>query len=235
MITEGYISGIGTLIDLFFSLIIAIRLYKPAKEDDFRYDSFRGSFFWTFVFFSLFFAFMSMNLFVDDVKFVGLWGYTFGHIFLYLVFAVNIFVPFSVISESKIFPKTYAILTLISGAVVTYLNWIAYETEETLPVFDNGATIWNPPLVVRIYIPIMSMLTWMVFGFLFFMYHAFNTKETWLRKRSLLIGIGFLIVSIGGPLHDQPFAGFMILIADVVTSFGIFILSLGIFTRKPSE
>lgn len=235
MVTAGYISGIGTLIDMFFSLIIAIRLYKPAKDDSFSPTSFRGSFFWSFVFFTLFFAFMSLNLVSEDPLFIGIWGYTFGHIFLYLVYAINVFAPFSVITENKKVPSFFSAILLVAGGVVTYINWIAYESGETLPTFENGVTIWNPPVIVAAYVAGASVFVWVVLSFSVFMYHAAKTEYGWLKRRSRLIGLGFLTVTIGGPLHDISLPGFYILIADIVTSMGFVIISRGIFTSPPRE
>ena len=235
MVTAGYISGIGTLIDLFFSFIFAIRLYKPAKEDGFSPFSFRGSFFWSYVFFSLFFLFMSLNLVSDDPLFIGLWGYTFGHIFLYIVYAVNVYAPFSVITEDKKIPSVFSGLLLVAGAIITYINWTAYASGSTLPTFENGVTIWNPPPIVAAYVAGSSIFVWVILSFSVFIYHSIKTEYGWLKRRSRLIGLGFLTVTIGGPLHDVSLPGFYILIADIVTSMGFVIMSLGIFTSPPKE
>ncbi|RMG28185.1 MAG: hypothetical protein D6732_19240 [Methanobacteriota archaeon] len=223
------------MIDFIFSIIFAVRLFRPAREDGFSPTSFRGSFFWSFVFFSLFFMFMSLNLVSEDALFIGLWGYTFGHIFLYIVYSVNVFAPFSVITDDKRVPTIISVILLILGGVVTYINWVAYASGETLPTFSNGVTIWNPPIIVAAYVAGASIFVWVILSFSVFMYHAWKTEYDWLRRRSRLIGLGFLTVTVGGPLHDLPLEGFYILIADIVTSLGFVIMAMGIFTSPPRE
>jgi hypothetical protein len=223
---RAVISGIGYLIDFIALMFIVIRLYRPTKESkNFSPTSFRGSLFWMYISFALFLLLMSFVLISDDKQWIGLYGYTLGHVFLYISLAIYVFAPFSIIAaEKKWIPKLFSLLLLSSGAVITYINWTAYASGDYVPeVGENQVIIWNPPDIVFFYIIASVMLVWGVFGAGLFFYHAFQTKNASLTRRSRLLGLGFLILVFSGPPHDViGIPSFVVLIADIAVALGIF-------------
>jgi hypothetical protein len=200
--------------------------------------SFRGALFWMFTNLAIFQFFMSYVLISEDVRTVGIWGYALGHVFLYLAFAVYIFAPFKIIApDQKIIPAIIATITVIAGAVVSYINFDVYMNTDDpakLPEFVNNVVVWNPPQAVFMLIALGTVLLWILFGTVIFWYHASQTKDRFLRRRSFLIGLGLLITAIGGPLHDGPLEGATILIADVITSLGFVVIAFGVLLRAKS-
>ncbi|MDH5403022.1 MAG: hypothetical protein OEY49_11070, partial [Candidatus Heimdallarchaeota archaeon] len=220
------ISGIGTIIDTLALLFIVIKLYKPTKQSGFNPTNFRGSLFWMFVNFGIFTLFMSFVLITDDPTQAGLIGYVIGHIFLYIGIALYIFAPFSIIRpDDKKLPGILSIILLISGIVISYINWMAYSSGEYTPkVSDNNVMLWNPPPIVFFYIVGSIMFAWGIFGTGLFWYHAKNTTNKVLKKRSFLIGLGFLIFVLSGPPHDAPDPNpIVILIVDALVAIGTLI------------
>lgn len=229
-------SGIGSLINMSTSLLIAIRLFKPAMEEArLSITSFRGALFWMFTNLAIFQFFMAYVIISDDLRQVGIWGYALGHVFLYLSLAVYIFAPFKIIAPNrKLIPAIIASITVVAGAVVSYINFDVYiNTNDVsqLPEYVNDVVVWNPPEIVFIFIAGGTLTLWILFGTVIFWYHARQTKNPFLRRRSFLIGLGLLVTAIGGPLHDGPLEGASILIADVITSLGFVIIAFGVLLR----
>ena len=222
---RAIISGTGFLIDFLAVLFIIIRLYKPTKESTgFNPTTFRGALFWMYVFFAGFLFCLSSLLITDDPQFAGLYGYTLGHAFLYIGVAIYFFAPFSILtSESKVLPSVFALLTLVSGAIITYINWGAYASGDYVPVVgSNQVMVWNPPDLVFFYIIAVLMLAWGVLGAGLFLLHAFRTKNKSVRRRSFYLGIGFLILVFSGPPHDiLGIPSIVILITDIAGAIGI--------------
>ena len=229
------VSGIGTLTDAIVAAIIAWRLREPAKSENYKITSFRGSFFWFFAIFVPFVIFMSGPLFIEDPVISG-YGYTIGHIFLYLSTAAYIFAPFDVIApERKKLPKIIAIFIVITMIPVTIINWMAYANGTSVPVYDNNVALWNPPDLVSIYIPLVVGITYIIFGFGLFFYHSIKTQDEYLRKRSRLLAIGFLILGISGPIHDQKWgaiAPIIIGFADLLVALAFIIIARAVLLKK---
>jgi len=177
-----------------------------------------------------FFLFMSTNLITEDVQLAG-YGYVIGHFFLYIGLAVYVYAPFQmIIPDKKRIPNILAFIMGVGGIIITYINWMAYASKEYLPKYDNGVTIWQPPQTVFIFIAISTIILWVVLGTFIFWYHALQTNNKSLRKRSFRIGLGLLILAIGGPLHDTPLPGATILLADAVVAIGLIIIAWGLLT-----
>ncbi|MDH5402098.1 MAG: hypothetical protein OEZ01_08625 [Candidatus Heimdallarchaeota archaeon] len=218
------LSAFGSILWTVSILFILVKLYKPTKESGFSYKLFRGSLFWSYLNFGLFTAFLSVVLFTDDVVLAGLIGYVIGHVFLYISLAFFIFAPFSIFKpDDQKIPKLLSIIILISGTIISYINWIAYTSGDNTPeVANNGIMIWNPPNLVFFYIIILTISTWGIMGIGLFWYHAMNTDNKVLKKRSFLMGLGFLMLILSGPVHDvENISQTIIILVDIMAALAI--------------
>lgn len=220
-------SGIGFLIMLIPLIIIIVKLYRPTKEQGLNPTTFRGSLFWMFVNFALFLLLICVVLITDDAKVAALIGYTIGHVFFYFALAIYYYAPFSILKpDNKRLPTFFASIMLLSSLYIDYITWTAYNSGDYVAeVGSNGVMVWNPPQLVFFYIVISIIIAWGVFGTGIFYYHARSTTDRFLKKRSLLLGTGFLAIIISGPPHDiEGIPSGALFIFDVIAAIGIYLM-----------
>lgn len=189
-----------------------------------------------FLHMAVFFAFMSAPyawLYFNAAEFPVMmaWGYTVGHIFLYTAFSY-VAAMFCVIVPR--FASKEKLVWFMSGVVFNIIITILTALTMvwgTQPVYDyeRHITQFNAAPIVGISIGIFALITMMPIAILF-MKQAFRSHGGQ-RLKPLLLGLGFISMTISGPLHDTAQNWQTFLIADICTIISILLLGIGIVYR----
>ncbi len=222
------ITGISTLLMAIMSGVVGIRLIMN-KERTENITNF-AFFFLLFALFMFFMFIPKVFLFFphgeDHTLFNELmhWGYVIGHAFLYISLAVFIRIPLSF--TYKKWKNIGSIFFLFLGTVTTIIN-IIYPNQTS---FDHstGVTILGVNSLVGGLVGVNVLLAWVPAG-IYFLYHAYKKTNPIVRRKSLLLGLGLIITTIGGPLHDISYEPLILFIADIVVLLGIAVLASGVF------
>jgi hypothetical protein len=226
------LSALNWLLIGFITAWVAFRLFSLNKK-----DSQISAFNLFFLFFSLFISIMAFAhfplFFQHDVNNHKLFsqtmhlGYAIGHIFLYLSLAVFVRLPLNWASPR--FKNIGSAFFLLLGGVTTVLNFLM----PSLPEFSHsaGVTLLNVNPLVGKLVALNVVLAWVPSG-IYFIVKGASSQEKIIRRRALLLGIGLLVATIGGPLHDISQQAMMFFIADVVVLAGIVILASGVMYKE---
>jgi glucose-6-phosphate-specific signal transduction histidine kinase len=165
-------------------------------------------------------------LFSKSSFIIGL-GFVIGHMFLYTAYAylvrIWLLITRPSFDSSNIF-RLYVVL----GLAITILNVYYFN----YPVInEHGIVLWNTQLPVAIAIAIMSMSSLLPAAITFIRESFKQPKQ---RKRFLLIGLSFLAIIIGGPLHDVANTVIIYLIADIITISGFLLMFWGVVSDVKS-
>lgn len=189
-----------------------------------------------FLYMAFFFVFMCVPhlwLYFDPYNFPAAmaWGYTVGHIFMYIAFTYTarmfcVIMP-RLASKEKLISIIGAIiinaaLTIITGATMIYGTQPTYD-------YQRHITQFNAAPIVGVSIAIFAILTLMPLAILFIV-RAFKNHGSQ-RLRPLLLGSGFIGMTIAGPLHDTAQNWQTFLIADIFTVASILLIGVGIVYR----
>lgn len=151
--------------------------------------------------------------------------YIFGHIFLYISLIYFIQVPFS-LSWPKL--KKYAVwFNTLFTIAITFTN-IIYWNE---PSVENGLLQFHVTGPVGPMIGVMVALNLIIFGTIYFGRLAYKSKGADRWKFSLL-SIAFLIITVGGPLHDNATSLTQYIIADALILISLIVLFAGIYVKQ---
>lgn len=233
------LTGISHLLDGLVFIWIALKLNKAMREDgakDLSQKYFMGFFASTGIFQVLmglphFLLYKSSELFPQAMA----WAYIDGHIFLYLALALTISVPLQLYFPSQQKLKTLIFsFFLIFGTVITFLNILNPNT----PVFDanSGITFLNASPLIGKLIPIIAILSWVPAGVIFIYKGIKARHDRLVFVRSMLLGVGLLMLVVFGPLHDIATTASQYLVADIFTMVGFLTMASGVFyQQKPVE
>lgn len=183
----------------------------------------------------IFFAFMTLPttwLYTDPSQFplYMAWGYVLGHVALY-VGLINIARMICTItpklaSKERFVPvvgvvvlaavSIYTAITMVWGNRPTY-NYEKHLTEYTVDPIIGAA------------IGLMAVTT-LLPACILFLRNAFKSQGP-RRTRSLLIGSGFGILFVAGPLHDIARNWQTYMIADLLVSVGIVVMGVGVIYK----
>jgi len=218
------ITGIGHLIDF----LVLIYFYSRIRKTNIA----NNKFYYYFERFTLsmatFFLIMAIPnlLFPNDSYILGL-GYIIGHIFLYVSYAflirVSLFILKPAYNSLLIF---FAYLVL--AAAITTLNVILFNYPVVL---DNGITAFNAAAPIGIAITLISLVTLLPSSVLFIREAIRQPQQ---RRRFALIGISFLLIIIGGPMHDTATTASMYIVADAITTLGFLTMFFGVIFGSKS-
>jgi hypothetical protein len=150
----------------------------------------------------------------------------FAHIFTALGNSFYVRIPFRVWFPEKI--STGFWLSLITGLIVVVIGF----AQPIFPTVEAGISNYNIGPLFRAATSIYALVFIFGFGVVFFLYQSFKAKTRFVRIRSMIFGIGFLIGIIGGPLHDFATTTAVYLLADILLILSQAIILLGIFTKK---
>lgn len=228
---EGHfpVSAANWLLIGLITLWIALRLFFSGKKD-FQLRVF-GLFFFLFSLFILMMAVAHLPLFLfhenhELFEQTMHLGYAIGHIFLYLSFAVFIQLPLQWIAPH--FKNLGSAFFLLLGGVTTTLNFLL----PSLPEFSHatGVTLLNVSPLVGKLVALNVVLAWVPAG-IYFIVKGARSHEKNVRWRAMLLGIGLIVATIGGPLHDISQQAMMFLVADIVVLAGIVIVASGVMYK----
>lgn len=154
-------------------------------------------------------------------------GYTIGHIFLYIAYyylwkLLASIVPAIHDKRQFILPIWVMVnvaVTALTGYFSIYQQNLTYD-----PI--NRITDLNASPLVGAAIGIVSMATFLPVAILLLVGSFRNHGAA--RLRSLLMGSGFAVVAVSGPLHDVANTWQMFLVADVLTILSILLITLGV-------
>jgi len=218
------ITGIGHSLDFLVLIYFYYRIRKSRVVNNkfyYYFERFTLSM-------SIFFLLMAIpNLFFpNDSNLLGL-GYVVGHVFLYLAYAFLIRVSLFIMKPS--FDSKYIFkLWLLMGAAITALNIYHFN----LPVImGNGVTAYNADASVGFAITAISILTLLPSAVLFIRECMVMPQQC---RRFALIGASFILIIIGGPLHDTASTTLLYVIADVVTTAGFIVMFIGVIAGNKS-
>lgn len=151
--------------------------------------------------------------------------YIFGHIFLYASFMFLVLVPLHIYRPD--FKKYGFWGAALGGAIVTFVNILNW----TMPEIQNNIVLFNVGVPVGPMIGILDIITMVLIGAVFFGYTAWN-REGRERVKFALLSISLIVITIGGPLHDNATSLAMYAAADVITLTGLILMFMGIYIEK---
>jgi hypothetical protein len=154
--------------------------------------------------------------------------FIFGHIFLYASFAYLVMVPLHIYKPSL---KKYGFWgSILGGAIITFVNTIYW----TMPEISGNIVLWHVGFPVGPMIGILDIITMVLIAAVFFARLAWkNSGST--RTKFALLALGLVVITAGGPLHDNATSLQMYIIADILTLVGLLILFSGIYADKLHE
>lgn len=211
------------LSNLFMGVVAALGYWKLRKSyEDSGVD--------TVGYFSKFFGYFSLFMFLMGAPMlipVALSGvklgafYIFGHIFLYISLAYLVLVPINIYEPR--YRKAGFWATGFAGALITFVNL----------VFWNEPSIESGLLSLNVGVPVGPLIG-VVVGVSMLSAGGFFAKLAWSRSgndtyKFGLLALGMLVITLGGPLHDNATSLMMYLIADILTVSGLIYLMAGLF------
>ncbi len=153
------------------------------------------------------------------------WGYIYAHVFLYLSFsAMALIVGEAFWKRGKMF-LFWA--SMVAGIVVTIVN-IMYPNTAMLDIASN-VTLMNAQKIVGTLIGIYANALFLPTVILF-AWQGFKQKGAF-RVRSLILAAGFLVLGVGGPLHDLATTPGQFMLADVLSTVANITIGVGALYR----
>lgn len=174
--------------------------------------------------FTLFMTFMGAPMLVPETLSSIQLGafYIFGHIFLGGALAYLSLVPLNIWKPEW---KEYIFyLILAVWGLKTFLNFI-YWTE---PEIVGNIVLWNVGAPIGPFVGIVNGLIMLGLAGGFFAKMAWERSGNDRYKFGLL-ALGMLVITLGGPLHDNATGLNMYLIADILTVSGFIFVMSGLY------
>ena len=219
------LSGVLLLIDFLILLFFYYRLSKSKIGDN--------NFFLYFKRFTLCFALFSITMAIPVILFskssyiLGV-GYIVGHAFMYIASAYLARI-WLLVSRPSFNSNIVFVFYLLLGAITTVLNVYLFN----YPVInESGIAIWNDQQLVVIFEVVILMSTFLPAAIVFI---GKSFKQPKQRKRLLLIGMSFLAIFLGGPLHDIAETVYFYLMADIITIIGLTLMFWGVMSSLRSS
>lgn len=157
------------------------------------------------------------------------YGYVIGHIFCYIAFMYIIRLTFSIVPKLNNKYRGALVLAGLIAMGITALNAVTM-IGGTRPEFsvEKGVTLFNAHPAVGAGIALYATLACVPFAILMII-NGFTNPGA--RIRSFLLGGGFLISMIAGPLHDVAQNANVYMLADIITIFGVLVTATGVVYR----
>lgn len=225
------ISGFGHFVVALFCLIAFGATYSSWKKSK---NELLKNFMLMFVLVAIFMLLMGTmdylialkeDLVVKNSPIPGLM-FAIAHIFMILAIALYARIPFrTLMPKRENFGFWLAGGTGLISIVVAFANLI-------FPTVEARITHYNVSALFSACIGIWALIFIAGFGGIFFLYQAFKTTERFVRVRSIILGIGFLMWMVGGPLHDFAKTTAVYLLADLLLLLSFVVILLGIYVKK---
>lgn len=193
--------------------------------------SYRDSGAETLNYFSKFFGMFSLFMYVQGMPFlipqalssVKLGAFfMFGHLFLFAALAYLALVPLHIWRPGL---KKYGFWgNILAGGVVTLVNSLYW----TKPTIEGGIVLFNVVPPVGPLIGVVDVVTMILLAGALFVRLAWERSGAE-RSKFLLLALGMLVITVGGPLHDNATSLMMYSVADVMTLFGIGFIMSGLY------
>jgi hypothetical protein len=187
-----------------------------------------------FLFMGIFFAIMAApNVYVtlDPAKFplAMAWGYVVGHIFLYLAFITIAKMICTIVPRLASKEPLITVVGSVFTVAITIVNAVTMIWG-TQPTYNYARHLieYNASPLVGASIGILGLLTILPAAVLFFVNAVKNPAR---RTRSLLLAVGFLLITTAGPLHDVARTWQLYMAADIFSIIGIILVGAGVVYR----
>lgn len=156
-------------------------------------------------------------------------GYVIGHIFCYIAFMYIIRLIFSIVPRLNNKYPAALVAAGFGAAGLTVFNAITmiWGVRPEFSV-EKGVTLFNAHPAVGAGIAVYASLACVPFAILMIINGFTNSSA---RIRSFLLGGGFLISMIAGPLHDVAQTASIYMLADIITIFGVLVTTAGVLYR----
>ncbi|HEX3082479.1 MAG TPA: hypothetical protein VHQ86_04440 [Candidatus Saccharimonadia bacterium] len=228
--TTAITTLLGLLVMLGAYLYVGQRIHE-SKTPVLRPVRLLHQFFLSMVVFFILMSLPDLWLTFDPSKFplYMAWGYSIGHIFLYTAFIAVGRMLFSIVPKLASKEKLLTVVLGVVTVVITVVNVITMVWG-TQPAYNAERSLiqYNAAPVVGATIGLMAAITVLPAAILFLI-NAFQNKAR--RVRSLLLGSGFAVMVVGGPLHDVARSWQMYLAADILAIICIVLVGAGVVYR----
>ena len=156
-------------------------------------------------------------------------GYTFGHIFLFIAGTEMARLFCSMIPRLSSWDKPVLAIGILYNIVATIITG-ATMIFGTQPSYDYAAhvVLFNASTATGILLAVFMLIAVLPPAILFV---RNGIRSYGNRTRSLLLGIGFMVMIVGGPLHDNAKTGMMYMAADVLSIVSVVLVSSGVLYR----
>jgi hypothetical protein len=157
------------------------------------------------------------------------WGYIIGHIFLYAALIAVLELMFSMVPKLAGKQRYVILAGSLVATVITAIN-IKTMVFGILPQYDHSHSVilFNAHPVVGAGIAIFALAALLPTAILLIRNGLRNPAS---RVRSLLLGIGFILLMAAGPLHDNAKTSSMYVTADLLSMFSLLIVTAGVLYR----
>ncbi|HEY2004081.1 MAG TPA: hypothetical protein VGH44_03105 [Candidatus Saccharimonadia bacterium] len=191
-----------------------------------------------FLFMTLFTAGMSLPIYwlhVGPSAFstAMAWGYVVGHIFLYLACIRISLMVISIVPQLAGKGRILTVVWILFTIAITIVN-AKTMIWGVQPVYNTTLDIteFRAAPIVGVGIVVACLLSLLPAAILF----AINAAKGSLAKRtkSVLLAAGFLIIIIGGPMHDLARSAGAYAAADAIYIVGTLLIAVGIAYRVQS-
>ena len=225
------ISGLGHFVVALFCLAAFVTLYsswKKAKNEMVK------SFMFMFVSVAVFMFVMGTmdyllvlneELILKSPSVPGIM-FAIAHVFMILAIAFYSRIPFEILFAKV---KNIGFWLAFGTGLLPIAAAFAMPIS---PTVEAGITHYNVSALSSALIGVWALIFIAGFGGVFFLYQAFKMKEHFIRIRSVILGVGFLIWVVGGPLHDFATTAALYLFADLLLLSSFVVILIGIYIKK---
>lgn len=207
-ITPTLATHIGSLVIAVLSALVYVRFWKTTQEKEVYTVKILSKF---FAFFALFQLTLGARILFQELSQVQLTAFQlFAHIGLFISLAYF-------------------------SRIATYIHkpeWSNYVFGGTL-VFGTAAmfVMLKEWALITPLIAIPSIIIWIGLGTVVF-YNMARERTGTSRTKMIMLGTGFLIVALAGPLHGAVQTGLQLLLVEASTVLGIVAITAGVYYKE---
>lgn len=207
-ITPTLATHIGSLVIAALSALVYIRFWKTTQEKEVYTVKVLSKF---FAFFALFQLILGARLLFQELSQVQLTAFQlFAHIGLFISLAY--------------FSKIATYIHKPEWTNYIFGGTLVYGTAAMFLMLKQWALI--TPLIA-----VPSIIIWIGLGTVVF-YNMARENTGIKRKKMAMIGTGFLIVALAGPLHAAAQTGLQLLFVEASTILGILAITAGVYYKQ---
>lgn len=201
-------SNVGSLVMSLVSGFICLKFWRTSHKKEIYTIGILSRFFGFFALFQLFLGSRALFPALSEIQLAGIG--VFAHTFLYISLAY--FSRIAMYIHKPEWKDYVSGAIMLFGAVSMYL--MIGQWTQIVPL-----------------IAIPSLIVWVGLGTAVF-YNMAREREGLKRKKMLLLGTGFLIVALAGPLHGAAQTGLQLAVVEISTLVGIMAIALGVYWKE---